>query len=234
MQKQTITLKVVGANDMNAYVASPDSQGKYAAVIIFQEAFGVNGHIKQVTDKLAAEGYIGIAPELFHRTAPPGFEASYTDFESVRSHIGVLTTDNLIQDIRAVFEWLLQNAQVTNNNIAAIGFCLGGRVAFLANATIALAASVSYYGGAIQTIAEKAKDTRAPQLFFWGGLDRHILPEHIETTIKEMKAAGKEYINTVFSYADHGFNCDEKPAYNRKAASEAWALTLTFLKNNFQ
>jgi carboxymethylenebutenolidase len=231
MQKQIITLQVNHANDMNAYVVSPDDKNSYPAILVFQEAFGVNNHIKNVTEKISAEGYIAIAPELFHRTAQPGTTISYTNFDAVKPHMSALTIDGLIEDIKATYKWLQQNQQV-NNKIGAVGFCLGGRVSFLANVILPLAAAVSYYGGSIQTISDKAKDLHAPQLFFWGGLDKHILPEHRNTVIKALDDAGKEYINTVISYADHGFNCDERTAYNPKAATEAWAMTLAFFKNN--
>jgi carboxymethylenebutenolidase len=232
MQKQTITLKVNQANDMNAYVVSPDEKNSYPAILVFQEAFGVNNHIKNVTEKISAEGYIAIAPELFHRTAKPGTTISYTNFDAVKPHMSALTIDGLIEDIKATHNWLQQEKQVIKNKIGAVGFCLGGRVAFLANAILPLAAAVSYYGGSIHTISDKAKDIHGPQIFFWGGLDKHILPEHRNTIIKALDDAAKEYINTVISYADHGFNCDERTSYNPKAAKEAWAMTLAFFKNN--
>jgi carboxymethylenebutenolidase len=232
MQTQTISLSVDQANDMNAYVVSPDNKNSYPAIIVFQEAFGVNDHIKNVAEKISAEGYIVIAPELFHRTAPPGTTISYTNFDAVRPHISALTIEGLTADIKATYNWLQQDQQVIKNKIGAVGFCLGGRVSFLANATLPLSAAVSYYGGSIQTMTDKAKDLHAPQLFFWGGLDKHILPEHRDTITKALDDAGKEYINTVISYADHGFNCDARTSYNPKAAKEAWAMTLAFFKND--
>jgi carboxymethylenebutenolidase len=232
MQKQTITLQVNKANEMNAYVVSPDEKNSYPAILVFQEAFGVNNHIKNITEKISAEGYTAIAPELFHRTAQPGTTISYTNFDAVKPHMSALTIDGLIEDIKATYNWLQQNQLVIKNKIGAVGFCMGGRVSFLANAILPLAAAVSYYGGSIQTISDKAKDLHAPQLFFWGGLDKHILPEHRITVIKALDDAGKEYINTIISYADHGFNCDDRAAYNPKAAKEAWAMTLAFFKNN--
>src|SRR5579862_1101666 len=231
MQKQTIILSVDQANDMNAYVASPANINGCPAILVFQEAFGVNNHIKKLAEKIAEEGYVAIAPELFHRTALPGTTISYADFDAVKPHLSVLTIDGLIADIESTYNWLLQNQQVIKSKIGAVGFCLGGRVSFLANAVLPLAASVSYYGGSIQTMTDKAIDLHAPQLFFWGGLDKHILPKHRETIANALDDAGKEYISTVISYADHGFNCDERTAYNPKAAKEAWAMTSAFLKN---
>jgi carboxymethylenebutenolidase len=232
MQKQTITLRVNNATDMNAFVASPSEKGIYPGIIVLQEAYGVNHHIKNITEKIAAEGYVAIAPELFHRTAPPGFESSYTNFESVKPHMAALNPEGLIEDLKATYEWLQENDQVIRTKIASLGFCLGGRVSFLASARFPLAAAVSYYGGSMHLMADKAMEVRAPLLLFWGGLDKHILPEHRDIVTKALDEAKKDYINVVISYADHGFNCDERASYSPKAAAESWAMTLAFFKNN--
>jgi carboxymethylenebutenolidase len=232
MQNQTITLQVEGANDMIAYAASPDDKGPHAAIIVLQEAFGVNHHMKSILERIAAEGYVAIAPELFHRTAPPGFVAAYSDFEAVRPHMSTLTKDALVCDLQATYQWLQENKQVISSKIASIGFCLGGRVSFIANATLPLSAAVSYYGGYMNTVADKAKDLNGPQLLIWGGMDKHILPEHREAVTSALNAAGKPYINILFSTADHGFNCDERASYNADASKEAWAITLSFFRNN--
>ena len=103
-------------------------------------------------------------------------------------------------------------------------------MAFVANAKLPLQAGVSYYGGGLHTRTDLAKDLHAPHAFFWGGLDEHISPEQREQIVSAVQAAGKPYINTIISYADHGFNCDARPSYNKDAAAEAWALTLAFFK----
>ena len=105
---------------------------------------------------------------------------------------------------------------------------MGGRASFLANAKLPLAAAVSYYGGGVHQWTDEAPNLHGTHLFFWGGKDEHIAPEHIETTITALKKSDKEYINTVFSYADHGFHCDERESYHPLAAKEAWAMTLAF------
>ena len=232
MKTSRITLNVSDGTTMQCYVSMPDSGNKMPGVIMLQEAFGVNSHMRNVSDKLAKEGYVVIAPELFHRTAPIGFEGGYTDFNSLMPHFQGITVDGLSADLKACYDWLQQQSNVNRAKIGSIGFCLGGRVSFLANAVLPLSASVSYYGGRTDTIVDKAKDLHAPHLFFWGGLDKHITPELVDTVINAVKAAGKPYTNVVISYADHAFNCDERPAYNKKAADEAWAMTLAFFKNN--
>jgi carboxymethylenebutenolidase len=224
-----VTLPVADGTEMRAYTAFPAATGPVPGIILLQEAFGVNHHIRSVADRLAAAGYAVIAPELFHRTAAPGLEISYSDFATVAApHFQAINNPDLTADLQASFDWLTSQPLVKADKIGSIGFCLGGRVSFLANAVLPLAAGVSYYGGGTHTIKDRAQDLHATHLFFWGGLDAHIKKEHINEVTEAVEAAGKPYINTVISYADHGFNCDERPSYHPEAAKEAWALTLAF------
>ena len=229
-----LVLSVADGTQMHAYTAFPAQAGPAPGIILFQEAFGVNQHIRSVADRLAAAGYVVVAPELFHRTAAPGLEIAYTDFPSAAPHFQGITPDGLAQDARAAYDWLQAQPQVQPGKIGAIGFCLGGRVAFLANAKLPLQAAVSYYGGGLHTLAGLAPELHAPQLFFWGGLDQHISQEQRTQIVDAVDAAGKPYANTVISYADHGFNCDARASYNPDAATEAWALTLAFFGNKLK
>ena len=222
------TLAVAGGTEMRAYTALPSSTGPVPGIILLQEAFGVNHHIRSVADRLAAAGYAVVAPELFHRTAAPGLEIAYSDFPSAMPHYFAINNDHLTADLRAAHAWLTAQPLVKADKIGSIGFCLGGRVSFLANAVLPLAAAVSYYGGGTETIADRAQDLHAPHLFFWGGLDAHIGKDQIAQVIEAVETAKKPFINTVISYADHGFHCDERPSYHPEAAKEAWALTLAF------
>jgi len=199
--------------------------------MVFQEAFGVNEHIRDVTRRFAGEGYVAIAPELFHRTAP-GFEGSYTDFGAVQPHMQALTREGLTADIRATYDWLINDPGVNRSAIASIGYCLGGSTSYLADATVPVQASVSYYGGRITEMLNLAGGLQAPILMFWGGLDKHIGPEKIQAAEAAVREAGKTYANVVFSDADHGFFCDVRASYNPRAARESWALTLSFLKDH--
>ena len=224
-----ITLTVADGTEMRAYTAFPSSTGPVPGIILLQEAFGVNHHIRSVADRLAAAGYAVVAPELFHRTAAPGLEIDYANFGTeALPHYNAINDDDLTADLQASCDWLQNQPLVKANKIGSIGFCLGGRVSFLANAVLPLAAAASYYGGGTETIADRAQDLHAPHLFFWGGLDAHIGKAQIHQVIEAVEAAKKPYINTIISYADHGFHCDERPSYHPAAAKEAWALTLAF------
>ncbi len=230
-QQNYVTLHVSDGSNMAAYTALPQNNtGKLPAIILLQEAFGVNHHIRNVSDHFAKDGYVVIAPELFHRTAPVGYEAPYNDFASVMPHYSAITNEGLEADLKACYQWLTEQDNVDKDQIFSIGYCLGGRVSFLANTVLPLKAAVSYYGGSTDQIADKAVNLHGKHLFFWGGLDKHIKQENIDTVINAVEAAGKEYINVKISYADHGFNCDERPSYNPTASKEALALTLAFMR----
>lgn len=226
---QKITLQVADGTSMNAYVARPAEEGKFPGMVVLQEAFGVNAHIRDVTERIAREGYVAIAPELFHRTGP-GFEGAYDNFSAAMPHMQGLTPQSQAADMRAAYDWLRGHAQVSPDRIASIGFCMGGRASFLACATLPLQASISFYGGGIaQGLLDRAGDLQSPILLFWGGQDHHILPEHTRAVEDALIKAKKPYVNVTVSYADHGFFCDARASYNAAAAGLAWKLTLQFL-----
>ncbi len=232
MNNSYVTLEVADGTTMQAYTALPENVNENTpAILVFQEAFGVNGHIRRVAERFAAEGYIAIAPELFHRTAPVGFEGDYSNFAAVMPHYSALTTGGMQADITAAYNWL-NTQEADKSRIFSVGYCLGGKVSFLANATVPLAAAVSYYGGGTDSLLDMADQLGGKHLFFWGGLDTHIPKETVDKITEALTYAGKTYANVVFSDANHGFNCDERPAFNPTASKEAWALTLEFLKNN--
>jgi carboxymethylenebutenolidase len=223
-----ITLPVEDGTSMSAYIVRPEGEPK-AGLMVFQEAFGINAHICEVADRYAREGYLVIAPELFHRTAS-GFKCGYTEFPAAMTHIRALTDAGLEADIRAAYKWLPKELP-----ISAVGYCLGGRTACLAGIILPLACAVSYYGGGIgpstffTNLLDRLPALQAPLLLFWGGLDRNIPPESIRPVEDKLREANKTYTNVVFSYADHGFFCDARGTYNPEAAKEAWALTKAFL-----
>lgn len=234
IQTEWITLNVADGTTMRAYVARPKDLAPHTGLLVFQEAFGVNGHIRDVTERFAREGYLAVAPELFHRTAP-GFEGMYTNFEAIMPHIRALNDQNLAADVRSAFKWLGTDPGTQMQQIACVGFCMGGRVTFLTNALLPVKAAISFYGGGIAPrsfapgLLSRGGDLHAPQLLFWGGLDKHIGPELTHAVTESLRAAGRPFVNVEFSDADHGFFCDARSTYNPSAARQAWALTLTFL-----
>ena len=234
IKTEIVTLTVNDGTAMPAYVARPAAPGPHPGLIVFQEAFGVNAHIHELTERFARAGYMAIAPALFHRT-DANFKGLYTDFAAAMPHAQALTDAGQSADILAAYEWL-----TTEGGAAAVGstgYCLGGRASFLADTLVPLKASVSYYGGGIApsehpmfpSLLDRAADLHGPLLLFWGGLDTHIGMDQVRATEDALQAAKKDYTQVVFSQADHGFFCDARSSYNPDAARQAWALTLEFL-----
>ncbi|WP_347157030.1 dienelactone hydrolase family protein [Pontibacter chitinilyticus] len=231
INQANVILEVQDGTEMQAYVASPlPGTGTYPGLIVFQEAFGVNQHIRSVCDRFAAEGYVVIAPELFHRSGAPGVTIDYNNFAAALPHMQALTTAGLEADANAAWKWLQQQPGIRKDLIVCTGYCMGGRTSFLANTILPFKAAVSYYGGRIPDLLGRAAAIQAPMLFFWGGLDKHIQQEQIQQVKDALTAAGKQYVNVEISDADHGFFCNERASYNAEAAAEAWELTLSFLR----
>ena len=219
---------------MRAYTARP-AAGRHPGLMVFQEAFGVNAHIRDVAGRFAREGYVAMAPELYHR-AEAGFEGRYDDFPAAQRLIKTLTSEGLEADIRATFGALTADPGVTPGKAACVGFCMGGRVSFLANATVPVAAAISFYGGGIAPnqagpgLLGRAGDLNAPALLVWGLLDKHVGVEAPRAVADALRGAGKRFVNVEFSDADHAFFCDARASYNAAAATQSWALCLEFLK----
>jgi len=234
IRSEYVQLSVSDGTTMRAWTARPKEEGSHPGLLVFQEAFGVNAHIRDIAGRFAREGFVTVAPELFHRTGA-GFEGRYDDFPSTMPHMKALNDASMAADQRAAYDWL-RGAIGTSMSVSAIGYCMGGRAAFLAGITLPLAAAISYYGGGIAPNATnpgllgRASGIQAPLLFFWGGRDKHILPEHLRAVTDALRAAGKNFVNVEISNADHGFFCDARASYSPAAALLAWPLTLAFLR----
>lgn len=226
-------VKVPDGTEIDLYLVEPQEDGPFPAIIVLQEAFGVNHHIRNICERLCQEGYVVVSPDLFHRTERL-LQGPYDNFAAVMPHYQALTTEGLKADLQACYDFLMGQDNVIKDKIGSVGFCLGGRVSFIANASLPLSAAVSYYGGGLEQLTDEADNLSADHLFFWGGKDSHITAEKRDKIINSVKAAGKNYTNVVFSDADHAFNCDERPSYHPLAAKEAWAHTLAFFENRLK
>jgi carboxymethylenebutenolidase len=238
IETKTLTLAVPDGTAMPAFLARPAGPVRRPGVLVFQEAFGVNRHIRDVAERLARAGYVALAPALFHRT-DAAFEGSYTDIGAVRPHMQALTDAGLAADGRAAHDWLTADDGDQTTAVGVVGFCMGGRVSFLADAELPLRAAVSYYGGGIApgpqglfpSLLPRARDLHAPLLLFWGGRDAHIGIDQTRAVEDTLRAAGKTYVQVTFSEAAHGFFCDERASYEPDAARQSWALTLAFFES---
>jgi carboxymethylenebutenolidase len=229
-----VQLSVNDGTTMRAWVARPKEEGAYPGLLVFQEAFGVNAHIRDIAGRFAREGFVAVAPELFHRTGA-GFDGRYDDFPSAVPHMKALNDASMGADLRAAHDWV-RGSIGAELPIFAIGYCMGGRAAFLAALTLPLAGAISYYGGGIAPNATnpgllgRASGIQAPLLLFWGGRDKHIPPEQVRAVTDALRATGRNFVNVEISNADHAFFCDARASYSPAAALLAWPLTLAFLR----
>jgi carboxymethylenebutenolidase len=203
------------------------------AVVLVQEAFGVNDHIKDVAQRLAAEGYHTVAPHLFHRTGDPVIP--YEDFDSVMPHMKALSAEGITSDLDDAYAHLAEHG-FSADRIGIVGFCMGGTVALVAGAQRALGAAVSFYGGGVlegrfgfPSLVELAPQLQTPWLGCYGDLDQGIAVEQVEQL---RAAAARAPVDTELArYPDagHGFHCDARSAYHEASARDAWGRTLEWL-----
>lgn len=224
-------VKVPNADlQIDAYLAEPMWQGPCAAVIVLQEIFGVNAHIREVTERFAREGYVAIAPAIFQRVAP-GFSAGYSqaDILEGRKYKDQTTVDQLLSDLQATVGYLKAKANVKQNKIGVIGFCFGGHVAYLAATLPDIKATASFYGAGIATMTPgggpatitRTSDIPGTVYAFFGTQDELIPNEQAD----QVEAALKQHnpSNQVFRYpTGHGFFCDHRSDFNPEAAADAW------------
>jgi carboxymethylenebutenolidase len=232
MADEWVTLAVDDGTQTRAFVARPSGAGPHPGLIVVMEALGVNAQIRGVTRRYAEQGFLAIAPDLFHR-AEENFESTALDWNRLMPLVRSLTTESLISDTRAAHAWLAAQSDVARSKIAIVGFCLGGRAAYLASSELPLAAAISYYGGGIaQTLLDRAATLHGPHLFFWGGKDANITPEQTRAVADALRAAGKTFVNVEFSEANHGFFNEQLPErHHPAAAAESWAIAVRFLRD---
>ena len=229
----TSTIQVPAGNlQIDAYLAKPTSPGSYPGIIVLQEIFGVNVHIREVTQRIAQQGYVVIAPALFQRQAP-GFETGYTpeDVEIGRKYAWLQTTaSELLSDIQAAINYLKTLPQVKKDGFGCIGFCFGGHVAYLAATLPDIKATASFYGAGItnrtpgggnQTITRTSKITGTIYAFF-GTEDGSIPLEQVDEIEAELEKYKVPHRVLRYDGSDHGFFCDHRASYNSKAAANAW------------
>jgi len=218
---ETITLTSSDGTNFSAYRARPTGQVK-GGIVVVQEIFGVNHHIRSVADRYAAEGYLAIAPALFDRIEP-GIELGY-DQASMGTAFGLfgkIDVDLAVADVAAAVA-----AASEAGKVGVVGYCFGGRLAYLASARIpGLAAAVGYYGGGILNYLGEAP--KAPLLLHFGERDSHIPLSDVE----KIQAAYPAIPVHIYA-ADHGFNCDERASFDAPSAKLALERTLAFFKEH--
>lgn len=239
--EQTITIDTPDG-PMQTFVVTPEAGGPAPALVVVQEAFGVNSHIKNVCRRMAAAGYAAFAPELFHRLGD-GVDLPYDDFAKVMPAFVTLTNDHLLADVTAALAAARADARVDAARVGVIGFCVGGFTAFLAAEKTDVQASVVFYGGgivherpgiALTPLLDAVDGIASPMLLVFGAQDQSIPASDIDAIQEKLAAAEKAHTIVVMPEAGHGFACDERAAYHAASADEAWRITFEWLDRHLR
>jgi carboxymethylenebutenolidase len=209
------------AGGMPAYLARPKDGGRAPAILVIQEAFGLNDHMKDVARRIAAEGYSALAPDMFWRGGK-GRAVKYDELPAAIGMMQQLKDDEVVADLRGAIAWLEKQPFVRADRIGITGFCMGGRVSYLAACEIPekIRAAVPFYGGGIPV--DKTAKLRSPVLAFFGRRTPFIPLDSVEALKAEAKKHGKQVEVVVYPGADHGFFCNERASYQAAAAKDAW------------
>lgn len=217
-----IKLRSSDGFEPGAYVARPPGE-PIAGLVVVQEIFGVNAHIRSVADGYARDGFFAVAPALFdriERNVELGYEG--TDMDKARNFIPKLNMDAALKDVAAAME---HAGRQTGKKVGVIGYCWGGSLAWLAATRLGAALAVGYYGGQIAKFASEMPT--APVMLHFGRQDRHIPPEDVD----KVQAAHPE-VEIYWYDAGHGFNCDARASYDAESAKLARERSLAFLKKH--
>ena len=229
MQRAAMTALSTGAR---AWLARPPS-APGTGVVVLMEVFGLTPWIRGVCERFARAGYLAVAPDLYH-----GDEFGYDERDAARARSKHLDDDAAMRDVAAAID-LVTAEGARDDGIAVIGFCMGGRLAFLANATHGhrLAACVSLYGGSIapatatarRPLLDRVPDLVAPQLLIYGARDASIAADEHGRLAEALTAANRRYTLAVIPDAGHGFATEDRDSFDHEAAAAAWRIAFAFL-----
>ncbi|WP_338829808.1 dienelactone hydrolase family protein [Bradyrhizobium sp. 27S5] len=221
---QDIKLKASDGFELGAYRADP-AGAPTGAIVVIQEIFGVNHHIRSVCDRLAKEGYVAVAPSIFDRITP-NFQSGYSADEVAEARKFVANPDfaEMLRDSQAAID-----AVKPVGPVGIIGFCLGGSIAYAAATKLTgLSAAIGYYGGAVVRFADD-KPSVPTQLHF-GEKDAGIPLSDVET----IKSKRPEVEIFIYPGAQHGFHCDERASYDKASADIAWPRSMEFFAKHLK
>jgi carboxymethylenebutenolidase len=207
------------------YLATPPG-GSGPGLVMWQEIFGVNAHIRAMAEAYAADGYVVLAPDAFWRRVPRmelGYEPE--DWPRARAEKQAYALDEAAADCVAAAAVLRARPETAGRRLGTIGWCMGGWLAYLSAAAGVVDAAVAYYGGGIQNLLERASGVRAPMQFHYAERDEHIPPAAVQVVRAALPAAEVH----VYSGAQHGFNCPARASWHAPSAALAHGRSLQFL-----
>jgi len=242
IQSQRVEIPVGGAR-MGGYLARPKDGTPRPGVIVWMEIFGVNSHIRGVTERVAREGYLALAPDFFHRSFP-GLDVGYDEkgMEVGMKGLTSLDADQMIEDARAAVTYL-RGAPGCTGKLGAMGFCIGGHMTYLTACETDVRAAASFYGGGIaapqgpggqaSTIGRTGK-IRGRILCLFGGKDAFIPMDQVDAVRDALAKAKTRHEVVVYPDADHGFFCNQRASYQEAAASDAWVRVKKLFREELQ
>lgn len=235
------TIDIACSDTLSACIARPAGPGPHPGVIVLMEAFGLTAHVRGVCARLAAAGYVALAPDHYH-----GETFGYGDMEPVLAKLRSIDDATVVDEIGAALDTLTAQPGVDATRVAVIGFCMGGRLAFLAGCRLAsrFHAVASFYGGAIAPgetpdrfgrtppIGE-SEALQAPLLLVYGAEDSGIPPAEHARVAEQLSSQKKRYALSVYPGAGHGFCCEDRPSYAPAATKAAFAEADAFFRAAF-
>jgi carboxymethylenebutenolidase len=240
MQISTTTIRLrTSDGEMKCHQASPRGAGKFPAVLVIMEAFGLNDHIKDVTERIAAEGYVAIAPDLYYRDA-----VDAVGYDQIQEAIGMmqrLDDDKVVADLQSVITHLKAQNFVHGDRMGMTGFCMGGRITFLAACKLPsdIQAAVTFYGGGIADESPRAPlnfaaNLQAPIVCLFGEKDPYIPLSQAQRIEDTLHALEKSFEVKIYAGAEHGFFCDARSSYHPDAAKDAWEKSKSWFATYLQ
>ena len=247
MAVQTVTETVdlqTPDGPMAAVVCRPDDAQSYPGIVVIQEVFGVNENIRSIAQRFAAEGYVAVAPDMFHRKGRLRTVA-YGDFQTVGILREGLTDDGVVSDVSSAVAHLRGREDVLGRGVGITGYCFGGRVSFLAACRVdRIEAAAVYYGGGIvpnparpqpgPAPIEFAERISAPLIGFFGDQDQGIPVAHVDQLRDRLRELGKDAEIILYPGAGHGFFCDDRDSHHPEAAADSWKRVTAFFKRHLK
>ncbi len=236
MKAETVAITGRAGDEIEAYLAQPLGTGPHGGVVVIHHMPGYDRGCKEIVRRLAAEGFLALMPNLYHREAPG---ASPDDAAAVARAAGGVPDERLVGDVDGAVRYL-KALPSSNNKVGCIGYCSGGRQSFLAACSLKLDAAVDCYGAAVvnapppgfpvqmPALIGRTKDLSCPLLGLFGVEDRAPSPEEVSTLQKELEAQGKTYEFHSYPGAGHAFFNVDRPSYRPEVAVEAWARVNDF------
>jgi len=233
---ERVEIPLEDGGTMGGYLARPDQGGPHPAVLVYMEIFGINGHIRDIAERVAREGYVALAPDYFHRTGP-GIELGYDEAGMSQgiALLGKLVASEMISDARSAVDYLREREDTTDK-MGCMGFCIGGHMAYLTAAESDVDATASFYGGGIAADAGpggepstlgRTSGINGRILCLFGDKDLLIPKPQVDAIRKALRSSGVDHEVVVYKGCDHGFFCDQRASYDAEAAKDAWGRVKT-------